>query len=162
MARNMGSQFRKLERDLTKSMNKTVKNVNRKMARNPIRLPVETDLSKEGVSFQNIDNSVYIQGDVKQSQIGGSGHIQVNVYDADVVGVLEDIRKLSKILNDDERTHLIQVLDELQNTGNIEIESNKTFLENHPLISMGIGAVIEWGTSAGLEQLTHAIQRVFL
>jgi hypothetical protein len=161
MTQSWNSQVRKLERDMTKAMNKTVNNVNRKLARNPIRLPVSSGLSKDGITVQNIDNSVKIQGDVHNSQIGGSGHIQINVSEANVKGILDDIKEFSKTLNDEDREQLAFALSELQNGGKIESDSSKSFLEKHKLISMGIDGVVSWVATAGLDGLRGIIQHVF-
>lgn len=62
LTKSLNSQFRRLSRDLKKEMDKTVKDVNRHAARNPIRLPVESDFPKSGVTVQRVDNSVHITG----------------------------------------------------------------------------------------------------
>ena len=161
MTKSLRGQFRDLERNLTKEMNKTVKNVNRKMARNPIKLPVESKLAEDGVTVQHIDNSVHISGDVTHSQIGGTGHFQINVNESNIEGILTEIKEFSKSLNEYEKETLTNVLEELQDNGEVVSNMGKAFLEKHPLISMGIVATIEWGATAGLDRLVPIIQNIF-
>ncbi len=142
-------------------MNKTVNNVNRKLTKNPIRLPFQSEISDEGISVQHINNSVHIAEDVENSQIGGSGHIQVNLTNIDVESVLVDIKQSSKVLDLDDRLQLILILEELQSTGNEESKNGLFFLEKHLLISMGVRAIIEWVATFGLDKLVPHIQNIF-
>lgn len=161
MAKSFKNQFRQLEKDINKEMGKVVKNTNRKLAKNPIKLPVSSDIPEDGVTVQHIDNSVLIEGNVSNSQIGGTGHFQVNIAADDVKAVLEDIKKISMVMDSADRDQLVLILEELQSNGNIKSKESKAFLERNPLISMGIGAIVEWTTSAGLDNLVGIIQSVF-
>ena len=111
-------------------MNKTVNNVNRKLTKNPIRPPFQSEISDEGISVQHINNSVHIAGDVENPQIGGSSHIQVNLTNIDVQSVLVDIKQSSKVLDSDDRLQLILILEELQSTGNEESKNDYSFQQN--------------------------------
>lgn len=162
MTKSLSSQFRRLRRDLKKEMDKTAKDVNRHAARNPIRLPVESDFPKSGVTVQSVDNSLHITGDVSHSQIGGTGNVQLNIGESDVVGLLEGIQEHAGGLQESDRVALVQALEELQSQGKVESSESQSFLGKHPLLAMGFDAVITWTATAGLDQLVPIIQRIFV
>lgn len=143
-------------------MDKTAKDVNRHAARNPIRLPVESDFPKSGVTVQSVDNSLHITGDVSRSQIGGTGNVQLNIGESDVVGLLEGIQEYAGGLQESDRVALVQALEELQSQGKVESSESQSFLGKHPLLAMGFDAVITWTATAGLDQLVPIIQRIFV
>ncbi len=161
MSKGLNSQFRRLGRDLKKEMDKTVKDVNRHAARNPIRLPVESGLPKSGITVQHVDNSFQITGDVNHSQIGGTGNVQINIAESDVIGLLKGIQEYSGVLQQQDRVLLVRALEELQSQGKVQSHESKSFLEKHPLLAMGFDAVVTWTATAGLDQLVPIIQRVF-
>lgn len=161
MGKSLKQQFRKIERNLTKEMNKTVNNVNRKMKRNPIVLPIDSEL-KRGVALQpnHIGDNITIHGDVTQSQIGGNNNVQNIISASSIEGILKDIRELSKTFSEKDREQLVSVLSEIQEIGE-NTQENKNFLEKHPLVEMGINAVVTFAATFGLEALTEIIGRVF-
>ncbi|GAB2026137.1 hypothetical protein [Lactovum odontotermitis] len=162
MAKSLKQQFKKLERDLTKEMTKTVNNVNRKMKRNPITLPIDSKL-KNGIVVQpkHIGDNITINGNVTQSQIGGKNNDQNNTSVSEIERVLRDIRELSKTFSEEDREQLISILSEIQENEEVIQGENKSFLENHPLVKMGINAMVTFATTSGLEKLIAIIGKVF-
>lgn len=117
--------------------------------------------SRIKLTIQHINNSVHISGDVTYSHIGGNNHFQINMNESDVEGILTEIKVLSKSLDEYEKKVLTNVPEELQNNRKVDSNLNKSFLEKHALISIGIGAIIEWFIIAGLDQLVKIFQNVF-
>ncbi|SJN19022.1 hypothetical protein FEZ48_10340 [Marinilactibacillus psychrotolerans] len=163
MAKSLSRQFKDIERKLNKELDKTVRNVNRKQARNPIELPIQTNYSDSGITVQNVhnDHRINVEGDVTHSQVGGHDNTLVIFSDEEVQKLLEEIRTLSITMSKTDREKLVKVLEELQGKGNVSSVENQIFLEKHPLITLGIGSIVSWATTAGLDKISSIIAKVF-
>lgn len=163
MAKSLSRQFKDIERKINKELDKTVRNVNRRQARKPIELPVKTNYSDSGITVQNVHNDrrINIEGDVTNSQVGGHDNTLVNYSEVEVQKILEEIRTLSITMSEIDREKLVKVLEELQEKGDVSNVENQTFLEKHPLITLGIGSIISWATTAGLDKVSSVIAKVF-
>ena len=76
MVKSLQSQFRDIERNMVREMNKMVKRANKKI--NPVILPTQVDSSMSALNFNEYhqDNSTHVSvnGDLINSQIGGQNN----------------------------------------------------------------------------------------
>lgn len=156
------NNLKKFEREMTKEMNKRIANVNRKL--DPIRLSADSPNNLgDGITINATtnDNSVRINGDIHNSQVGGAQNKQQIITPIDVEGILREIRELSKTMTDeDDLNELTTILNSIQDSGAVS-SGHKAFFEKHPLITIGVSAVISWVATQGLDSLIPIMQSVF-
>ncbi len=157
------NNLRKMEREMSKEMNRRIANVNRSLK--PIRLTAESpDNLGGGITINNVHNAndIKIGGNVLNSTVG-SVKVTTSVHNGShIQGILNEIRELSKTIADDgERNELSAIINELLENGKVN-DSHKSFFEKHPLISMGISAVVTWTTENGLDKLAPLVRAVFM
>lgn len=156
------NNLRKMEREMSKEMNKRIANVNRSLR--PIQLTAESPGNLgEVITINNVHNAndIKIGGSVFNSSVG-SVEVNTLVNDSNhIQGILNEIRELSKtIMDEDERNELSIIINELTENGKVD-DSHKSFFEKHPLISMGISAVASWVAGHGLDKLAPVVKAVF-
>ena len=144
-------------------MNKRIANVNRSLK--PIKLTAESpDNLGGGITINNVHNAndIKISGHVLNSNVG-SVEVTTSVHNGGhIQGILDEIRELSKtIVDDNERNELSTIINELLENGEVD-DNHKSFFEKHPLISMGISAVVTWTTEHGLDKLAPLVKSVFM
>lgn len=156
------SNLRKFEKEVSREMNKRIDKVNKNLK--PIRLTAESPNNLgSGVTINTINNAnnIKITGNVHDSRIGSIENYQHLSDYKDIEGILREIREISKTMKDrSDLDELAAVINRLERDGNIG-DNHKSFLEKHPLIAMGIGAVISWTAQNGIENLSPIMQAVF-
>lgn len=162
MAKSLQSQFRDFERNLVRETNKMVKRANKKI--NPVILPTQLDPSRSAINFNEYyqDNSTHVSvgGDMMNSQIGGQNNrIKISYSDKEIENIFENIREYSRILNDEERTELATILNDVQEVG--KIEGYQNFFDKHPILQMAFSAIVTWGIENGIDSLASIISNTF-
>lgn len=157
------NNLRKMEREMSREMNKRIANVNRNLK--PIQLTAESpDNLVGGITINNVHNAndIKIGGNVLNSNVG-SVEVSTSIHNGShIQSILNEIRQLSKtIVDDDERNELSTIINELIENGQVD-DSHKSFFEKHPLISMGVGAVVSWAAEYGLDKLAPIVKAVFM
>lgn len=162
MAKSLQSQFKGIERDMVREMNKMVKRANKKI--NPVILPTQLDSTSSALNFNEYhqDNSTHVSvgGDMMNSQIGGRNNSITVIYtDTDIEKILENIKEYSRTLKDEEQTELVTMLHEIQMSG--KVENHMIFFDKHPILAMAFSAIVTWGIDNGMDSLVNIISRVF-
>lgn len=160
----MSNQTNKLARAITKDINKAVKKANRKIK--PIKLPTQLNNHSDALSFTNNyhDNSISIttSGDILNSQIGGKNNQLMNEFnEQSAYNLMENIREYSKILNENERNSLSEILNEVAKSSSLNQNKYKNFLDKHPILSLAFSTLLTWGIENGMESFTQLINDIF-
>ena len=97
MVKSLQSQFRDIERNMVREMNKMVKRANKKI--NPVILPTQVDSSMSALNFNEYhqDNSTHVSvnGDLINSQIGGQNNtLNITYTDMEIEKIFENIKEL--------------------------------------------------------------------
>ncbi len=142
-------------------MNATVKRANKKIKL--IIIPSQLDSSHKAISFNEhyTDNSTTfnVQGDIKNSQLGGTNNIQVISYSEDNISrILINIREYSRVLDENDRLELVEVLKDIESS---KETNHKAFFEKHPLLLMAVNTVTTWSIENGADKLFEMIGNIF-
>lgn len=97
-----------------------------------IIIPSQLD---KAISFNEhyTDNSTTfsVQGDIQNSQLGGTNNIQVISYSEDDISrILINVLEYSSILDENDRSEPVEVLKDIERSKEI---NHKAFFEKHPL-----------------------------
>lgn len=162
MAKSLQGQFRDIERNMVREMNKMVKRANKKI--NPIILPTQVDSSMSALNFneyhQDNNTHVSVNGDLINSQIGGQNNtLNITYTDMEIEKIFENIREYSRTLDEEEKTELVTILNEVQEIG--KVDNHQTFFEKHPILAMALSATVSWGVENGIDRLVSVISNTF-
>lgn len=162
MSKSLQSQFRDIERNMLKEMNKMVKRANKKI--NPIILPTQLDSSMSALNFNEYhqDNSTHVSvnGDLISSQIGGQNNtLNITYTEMEIERIFENIREYSRTLDEEEQTELVTILNEVQELG--KVFNHQTFFEKHPILAMALSTTVSWGVENGIDRLVSVISNTF-
>ncbi|MDN3292179.1 MULTISPECIES: hypothetical protein [Streptococcus] len=162
MVKSLQSQFRDIERNMVREMNKMVKRANKKI--NPVILPTQVDSSMSALNFNEYhqDNSTHVSvnGDLINSQIGGQNNtLNITYTDMEIEKIFENIKEYSRTLDEEEKTELVTILNEVQEIG--KVDNHQTFFEKHPILAMALSATVSWGVENGIDRLVSVISNTF-
>lgn len=162
MVKSLQSQFRDIERNMVREMNKMVKRANKKI--NPVILPTQVDSSMSALNFNEYhqDNSTHVSvnGDLINSQIDGQNNtLNITYTDMEIKKIFENIREYSRTLDEEEKTELVTILNEVQEVG--KVDNHQTFFEKHPILAMALSATVSWGVENGIDRLVSVISNTF-
>lgn len=162
MVKSLQSQFRDIERNMVREMNKMVKRANKKI--NPVILPTQVDSSMSALNFNEYhqDNSTHVSvnGDLINSQIDGQNNtLNITYTDMEIEKIFENIREYSRTLDEEEKTELVTILNEVQEVG--KVDNHQTFFEKHPILAMALSATVSWGVENGIDRLVSVISNTF-
>ena len=162
MVKSLQSQFRDIERNMVREMNKMVKRANKKI--NPVILPTQVDSSMSALNFNEYhqDNSTHVSvnGDLINSQIGGQNNtLNITYTDMEIEKIFENIKEYSRTLDEEEKTELVTILNEVQEIG--KVDNHQTFFEKHPILAMALSATVSWGVENGIDRLVSDISNTF-
>lgn len=162
MVKSLQSQFRDIERNMVREMNKMVKRANKKI--NPVILPTQVDSSMSALNFNEYhqDNSTHVSvnGDLINSQIGGQNNtLNITYTDMEIKKIFENIREYSRTLDEEEKTELVTILNEVQEVG--KVDNHQTFFEKHPILAMALSATVSWGVENEIDRLVSVISNTF-
>ena len=120
MVKSLQSQFRDIERNMVREMNKMVKRANKKI--NPVILPTQVDSSMSALNFNEYhqDNSTHVSvnGDLINSQIGGQNNtLNITYTDMEIEKIFENIKEYSRTLDEEEKTEFTVTLKGLSDPG---------------------------------------------
>lgn len=74
---------------------------------------------------------------------------------------MENIREYSKILNENERNSLSEILNEVAKSSSLNQNKYKNFLDKHPILSLAFSTLLTWGIENGIESFTQLINDIF-
>ena len=162
MVKSLQSQFRDIERNMVREMNKMVKRANKKI--NPVILPTQVDSSMSALNFNEYhqDNSTHVSvnGDLINSQIDGQNNtLNITYTDMEIEKIFENIREYSRTLDEEEKTELVTILNEVQEVG--KVDNHQTFFEKHPILAMALSATVSWGVENGIDRLVSVLSNTF-
>ena len=162
MVKSLQSQFRDIERNMVREMNKMVKRANKKI--NPVILPTQVDSSMSALNFNEYhqDNSTHVSvnGDLINSQIDGQNNtLNITYTDMEIEKIFENIKEYSRTLDEEEKTELVTILNEVQEIG--KVDNHQTFFEKHPILAMALSATVSWGVENGIDRLVSVISNTF-
>ncbi|CRH93037.1 Uncharacterised protein [Chlamydia trachomatis] len=125
-----------------------------------IIIPSQLD---KAISFNEhyTDNSTTfnVQGDIQNSQLGGTNNIQVIPYSEDDISrILINVREYSSILDENDRSEPVEVLKDIERSKEI---NHKAFFEKHPLLLMAVSTITTWSIENRADKLLEIIGNIF-
>ena len=162
MSKSLHSQFKDIERNMVREMNKMVKRANKKI--NPVILPTQLDSTSSALNFNEYhqDNSTHVSigGDMMNSQIGGKNNtIIINYADMEIEKLFENIKEYSRTLTNEGQNELVTILNNLQGVG--KVEGHQSFFDKHPILEMAFSTITAWGIENGIDSLVGIISNTF-
>ena len=94
------------------------------------------------------------------SQVGGQNNtLNITYTDMEIEKIFENIREYSRTLDEEEKTELVTILNEVQEIG--KVDNHQTFFEKHPILAMALSATVSWGVENGIDRLVSVISNTF-
>lgn len=77
----------------------------------------------------------------------------------EIAKIFENIREYSRKLDEEEKTELVTILNEVQEVG--KVDNHQTFFEKHQILAMALSATVSWGVENGIDRLVSVISNTF-